>query len=160
MSGPSPFKSRYPSLCLCLCVSVSLCVSLSLCVCVYLCVCVCVVFLCASSHVCRSEDNFLSCPFSSSMWCQGWNLSCRAWLQAPLSAEPSHSLVYIAVICSRTILLVATGWTQLVPQPGGEIRWARSQRVTNRHEHKRVLDLNVISQSEHQTYITEEKQGS
>ena len=55
----------------------------------------------------------------------------------------------------------ATGWTQSVLQPKGEIRvpvlrWARSQQVTNRHEHKRVLNLNVISQSKHQTYITEE----
>jgi hypothetical protein len=48
-----------------------------------------------------------------------------------------------------------------VPQSTGEIRvpvlrWARSRRVTNRHKHKGVLDLNVIFQSEHQTYITEE----
>ena len=35
------------------------------------------------------------------------------------------------------------------------LRWARSQQVTNRHEHQRVLDLNVISQSKYQTYITE-----
>ena len=45
-----------------------------------------------------------------------------------------------------------------VPQLGGRIgvlvlRWARSQQVTNRQEHKRVLNLSVISQSEHQTYI-------
>jgi hypothetical protein len=32
------------------------------------------------------------------------------------------------------------------------------ESASNRHEHKRVLDLNVISQREHQTYIT--KQGS
>jgi hypothetical protein len=48
----------------------------------------------------------------------------------------------------------ATGWTQSVLQPKGEIRvpvlrWARSQQVTNRHEHKRVLNLNVMSQSKH-----------
>jgi hypothetical protein len=48
-----------------------------------------------------------------------------------------------------------------VPQPTGEFRvlvlkWARSWGVTSRHEYQRVLDLNVISQSEHQTYITEE----
>jgi hypothetical protein len=67
------------------------------------------------------------------------------------------------------------GWTQWVPQPVGEFRvlvlkWARSRRVTNRHEHERErdrdrdrdrdreteLDLNVLSQSEHQTYVTEE----
>jgi hypothetical protein len=58
-------------------------------------------------------------------------------------------------------MLCAMSWTQLIPQPGGEIRvlvhrWARSQRVKNRHEHQRMLTLNVISQSEHQTYITEE----
>jgi hypothetical protein len=50
-------------------------------------------------------------------------------------------------------------WTQLVPQP--EVRvpvlsWAGSQRMTNRHRHKGVLYLNVISQNEHQIYITEE----
>jgi hypothetical protein len=28
--------------------------------------------------------------------------------------------------------------------------------VTNRHKHQRVFELNVISQSEHQNYITEE----
>lgn len=33
------------------------------------------------------------------------------------------------------------------------LRWARSRRVANRHEHKRVLNLSVISQSKHQTFI-------
>jgi hypothetical protein len=53
-------------------------------------------------------------------------------------------------------------WTQLVPQPAREIRvsvlkWARSWWVINKHGHKGMLYLNVISQSEHQIYITEVK---
>ena len=53
------------------------------------------------------------------------------------------------------------GWIQLVSQPRGEIRvlvlrWARHQQVKNRHKHKGVLNLNAISQSQHQTYVTEE----
>ena len=68
------------------------------------------------------------------------------------SGKPSSLEIYTSTS--------ATGWIQLVPQSGGKIRvpvlrWARSRRVTNRHKHKGVLDLNVIFQSEHQTYITE-----
>ena len=59
----------------------------------------------------------------------------------------------------------AADWPQSAPQPSGEsgslYRWAgRQQKVTNRCEHKKVLYLNVISQSDHQTYNTEEKQES
>jgi hypothetical protein len=56
----------------------------------------------------------------------------------------------------------ATDWTQLVPQPHGRIRvlvlrWTRSQQGDKQARTlDRVLDLSVISQSEHQTYITEE----
>ena len=32
-------------------------------------------------------------------------------------------------------------------------KWARSLQVTNRHKHNRVLNLSIISQNEHQTYI-------
>jgi hypothetical protein len=51
-------------------------------------------------------------------------------------------------------------WPQLVPQimgeSGSQYNWAGSrQKVTNRHRHKGVLYLNVISQSEHQIYNTE-----
>jgi hypothetical protein len=48
-----------------------------------------------------------------------------------------------------------------VPQSVEEVRvpvltWKRSRQVTNRHKYRGVLDLNVISQSKHQNYITEE----
>jgi hypothetical protein len=33
------------------------------------------------------------------------------------------------------------------------IQVGRSRQVTNRHEHKRVLNLTVIPQSKHQDYI-------
>jgi hypothetical protein len=54
----------------------------------------------------------------------------------------------------------ATDWTQSVPQHVGESEFWYSLeqgigRVTNRRP-ERVLDLSAISQSEHQSYITEE----
>ena len=41
------------------------------------------------------------------------------------------------------------------PSTGGQ---GVSKKVTNRHEHKGVWYLNVISQREHQVYITEDKE--
>jgi hypothetical protein len=57
----------------------------------------------------------------------------------------------------------AEDWPQFALHSTGESEsWYRcagvSKKVTNRREHKGVLYLNVISQSEHQTYNTEEKQ--
>ena len=53
-------------------------------------------------------------------------------------------------------------WTLSVPQVAGESGSPYSggqgvHSVTNEQEHQRVLNLSVISQSEHQTYNTEEK---
>jgi hypothetical protein len=57
-----------------------------------------------------------------------------------------------------------TDWTQSVFSPAGEseswYRWAGSLRKGDKQGHKGVLFLNVISQSEHQTYNTEAKQES
>ena len=55
----------------------------------------------------------------------------------------------------------ATDWTQSAPQPEGESgSWYSGGqevgRMTNNTDTERVLYLNVISQSEHQTYKTEE----
>jgi hypothetical protein len=56
---------------------------------------------------------------------------------------------------------LAIDWTQSVPQPTGKSGSLYSSgqgvsKMANRHSHKGELDLSVISQSEHQTYITEE----
>ena len=43
-------------------------------------------------------------------------------------------------------------WENQSPSTGGQ---GVGKKVMNRREHKGVLYLNVMSQSEHQTYITE-----
>lgn len=71
------------------------------------------------------------------------------WLQDSVS---------IPISCQHT-----SGWLCQSPSTRGRNQGPGTQLgkelVSDRHKHQRMLDLNVISQSEHQTYNTKEKQG-